>query len=121
MLNGLHRQKMVLALHRVGVNVQAQFEGLRFFARGLLRANFGGIELWFDHVVGGCSAFAPARQLLMSSPKSGRHERNWMDSPESARSWFPSFRRKLQPRPWLAVSPRGDPQGQRHGYLRPLS
>ncbi len=29
--------------NRVGVNVQSQFEGLRFIARDLIRANFGGI------------------------------------------------------------------------------
>ena len=55
----------------VGVNVQAQFEGLKFRVRGLLRANFGVIQVLFGHTVGGCSAFALARQLLMSSPNAG--------------------------------------------------
>ena len=60
--------------NRVGVDVQSQFEGLRSRARGLLRANFGGIDLLFEHSVGGCSAFVLARQLLMSSPAAGTFE-----------------------------------------------
>ena len=50
-----------------GVDVQPKLDGLMFFARGLLRANFRGIDFLFVRNVGGCSAFAPARQLLMSS------------------------------------------------------
>ena len=59
----------------VGVDVQAQLDGLILLARGLLRANFGGIEVLFVHNVGGCSASALARQLLMSSlpQERGRH------------------------------------------------
>jgi hypothetical protein len=52
----------------IGVNVQAQLDGLMFLARGLLRANFGDNVLLL-HIVGGCSAFVLARQLLMSSPR----------------------------------------------------
>src|SRR6266487_4856592 len=50
------------------MDVQAQLDGLILLVRGLLRANFGGIEALFVHNVGGCSASALARQLLMSSP-----------------------------------------------------
>jgi hypothetical protein len=65
----------------VGVNVQAQFEGLRFGARDLIRANFGGIQVLFEHTVAGCSALALARQLLMSSPKFARMD--WRVIPAS--------------------------------------
>ena len=41
----------------VGVDVQAQLEGLILFARGLIRANFGAIGGLVRHIVGGCSAF----------------------------------------------------------------
>ena len=53
---------------RVGMDIQSQLDGLRFDIRDLLHANFGVIEVWSVHCVGGCSAFALARQLLMSSP-----------------------------------------------------
>src|SRR5205814_7447100 len=56
----------------VGVDVQAQFDALMFLARGLLRANFGVICCLLIHIVGGCSLFEDARQLLMSSPKRKR-------------------------------------------------
>jgi hypothetical protein len=39
----------------------------------LLHANLGGIGFLVGHIVGGCSAFALARQLLMSSPQAGAH------------------------------------------------
>ena len=35
----------------VGVDVQAQFEGGEFLARGLIRANAGGMEVWLGHSV----------------------------------------------------------------------
>jgi len=68
-LGGLGSAVIEHACHddRVSVNIQAQLDGLILLARGLLRANFGGIEVLFVHNVGGCSASALARQLLMSS------------------------------------------------------
>jgi hypothetical protein len=48
---------------------------LRFIARDLIRANFGGIKFLFEHTVGWCSASAPASQLLMSSPRLWRVSR----------------------------------------------
>jgi hypothetical protein len=32
-----------------GVDVQAQLDGLMFLACGLLRANFGVMQVWFSH------------------------------------------------------------------------
>jgi hypothetical protein len=70
LLRRLRRAVLQNAHHddRVGLNVQAQLEGLNFAARDLIRANFGGIWFLFEHTVGWCSTFVPASQLLMSSP-----------------------------------------------------
>ena len=56
----------------LGVNVQAQFEGLGLVARGLLRVNFGVINSLFVHMLVGVANFWLARQQLMSSPGSSR-------------------------------------------------
>src|SRR5205823_14243006 len=65
-LSGLRRAVLKDADHddRVSMHVQTQLDRLILFARDLIRANFGGIELLFVHNVGGCSASALARQLL---------------------------------------------------------
>ena len=60
----------------VGMDVQSQFDGLRFDIRDLLHANFGGIGFLFNHSVGRCSALALACQLLMSSPKPSDAQRD---------------------------------------------
>ena len=53
----------------VGVDVQAQLDEAMLFARGWLRANFGGIQFCVGHIVGGCSTSALARQQLMPSTR----------------------------------------------------
>ena len=60
----------------VGMDVQAQFEGGDFFARGLIRANVGGMEFWFSHIVGGCSAWGAHPPTLMSSLPRGEGARS---------------------------------------------
>ena len=53
--------------NRLGVYVQSELEGFEFCARDLLRAHFRVIQCLLGHSVGGCSALALPRQLLMSS------------------------------------------------------